>query len=52
MRRRENFKVFSMKMHEKYQFFSLYKKVQKFFCNGLKNFAIGKKTLVVTMSNM
>jgi len=33
-----------MKMHEKYRFFCmLYKKVQIFFCNGLKNFAIGKK---------
>jgi len=34
-----------MKMHEKYRFFlcKLYKKVQNFFCNGLKNFAIGKK---------
>jgi len=25
-----------------------YKKVQNFFCNGLKNFAIGKKTLGTT----
>jgi len=24
---------------------TLYKKVQKIFCNGLKNFAFGKKTL-------
>jgi len=32
-------------MHEKYRFFSLYivQKSPKFFCNGLKNFAIGKK---------
>jgi len=46
--RRKNFLVFSMKMHEKYRFFSLYvvQKSQKFFCNGLKNFAIGKKTLL------
>jgi len=38
------FSVFSMEMHEKYQFIvcTLYKKF-KFSCTGLKNFAICNK---------
>jgi len=48
--RRKIFSVFSMKMHEKINFFlcPLYKNVQKTFCMSLKNFANCKKTTLLS----